>query len=431
MTKNKPTNFYEVNLSLRLKWLMLCRLIFSLIVISGFYYFYLSGTKSFVSLQMLGLYFFSAFIIILTLIYSLIFNFVKNKIVFSAVQIIVDTFLVTFLIYFTGIYSNVFQFFYLVIILYSSAILFGGRPFWVAGIVSIQYGLLTDLHYYGVIKCFFDNGTDVSKDGSAIFFQVFIFILSSFAVAWLSSILSIQLRRAREDLKKMDDYVRRVERLASAGEIASGFAHEIKNPMASLRGSIQLLISDMEKNRKDDLKKLGNIILRESGRLDQLVNNFLYFAKPNEVHKKKIDPALAIKELLKIFAEDKDVKNRIELFFDLEDNILIETDPDHFSQVIWNIIINGAQSCKGKGMVCVFLRKIKNFVQIDIEDTGEGIDEDIIEKVFDPFFSTKKNGSGLGLSIVARLVQLNKGRIEIKNNEDNRGLKVSLIFPVC
>jgi len=408
---------------------MFCRLIFSIIVITGFYYFYLSGTKSPVSLQMLGLYFFSAFIIILTLIYSLIFNFIKNKIVFSAVQIIIDTFLVTFLIYFTGIYSNVFQFFYLVIILYSSAILFGAKPFWVAGIISIQYGLLTDLHYYGLIKCFFDDGKNIDIDGSAVFFQVFIFILSSFAVAWLSSILSSQLRRAREDLKKMDDYVRRVERLASAGEIASGFAHEIKNPMASLRGSIQLLISDVEKNRKDDLKKLGNIILRESDRLDQLVNNFLYFARPNQGHKKKIEPGAIIKELLKIFAEDKNVKNRIEFFFDFEENVFIEADPDHFRQIIWNIFINASQACRENGIISVFLKKTRSSLQIDIEDTGEGIDEHIIEKVFDPFFSTKKNGSGLGLSIVARLVELNRGIIEIKNKEDKCGLRVRLIFP--
>jgi len=100
--KIRNFNSYEINLSLRLKWLMFCRLVFSILVITGFYYFYLSGTNA-VSRQMLGLYFFAAFIIVLTLFYSLIFNFVKNKILFSAVQIIVDTFLVTFLIYFTGI----------------------------------------------------------------------------------------------------------------------------------------------------------------------------------------------------------------------------------------------------------------------------------------------------------------------------------------
>ncbi|MGE4518851.1 MAG: nitrogen regulation protein NR(II) [Desulfobacteraceae bacterium] len=428
--KIRNFNSYEINLSLRLKWLMFCRLVFSILVITGFYYFYLSGTNA-VSRQMLGLYFFAAFIIVLTLFYSLIFNFVKNKILFSAVQIIVDTFLVTFLIYFTGIYSNVFQFFYLVIILYSSAILFGGRPFWVAGIVSIQYGLLTDLYYYGVIECFFDDGVHSDHDGSAVFFQVFIFILSSFAVAWLSSILSVQVRRAREDLKKMDEYVKRVERLASAGEIASGFAHEVKNPMASLRGSIQLLISDIEKDRKDDVKKLGNIILRESGRLDQLVNNFLYFARPGGGHKKRMAPSPAVRDLLKIFAEDRNVKNRIEITSSLDDEALIEADPDHFRQIIWNILINAAQACNERGEISIELKSLKNAVYIIVEDSGSGIDEEIIEKVFDPFFSTKKNGSGLGLSIVARLVELNGGRIQIKNRQNSQGLKVTLIFNHC
>jgi two-component system sensor histidine kinase PilS (NtrC family) len=428
--KASKLNSHEVNLGLRLKWLMLCRLVFSILVITGFYYFYLSG-KNPVSLQMLGLYLFAAFIIVLTLFYSLIFNFIKNKIIFSAVQIIVDTFLVTFLIYFTGIYSNVFQFFYLVIILYSSAILFGSRPFWVAGIISIQYGLLADLHYYGIIDCLFDERSRIDHDGSAVFFQVVIFIVSSFAVAWLSSILSVQVRRAREDLKKMDEYVKRVERLASAGEIASGFAHEVKNPMASIRGAIQLLVSDMEKNRKEDVKKLGNIIIRESGRLDQLVNNFLYFARPGGGHKKKINPASSIKALLKIFAEDENIKNKIQISSSLDETVQIEADPDHFTQIMWNILINAAQACGEKGHISAELKSEKTLVYIVVKDSGKGISEDIIEKVFDPFFSTKKSGSGLGLSIVARLAELNDAKIEIKNRENAQGLKVILIFNRC
>jgi len=380
---------------------------------------------------MVGLYFFSAFIIVLTLFYSLIFNFVKNKFVFSTVQIIVDTFLVTLLIYFTGIYNNVFQFLYLVIILYSSAILFGAKPFWVAGIVSIQYGLLANLHFYGFIRCFFYESNSVDYEGPAIFFQVFIFILSSFAIAWLSSILSVQLKRARGELEKMDEYVERVKRLASAGEIASGFAHEVKNPMASLRGSIQLLISDIEKNRKDDVKKLGDIILRESGRLDQLVNDFLYFARPVGSQKQRLVPSLPIRDLLNLLGEDQAVKNRVQVVSKLDDQAVIEADPDHFRQIIWNILINASQACEGKGYISVRLKILKSLVYIIVEDSGRGVKKEIIEKIFDPFFSTKKSGSGLGLSIVARLVELNGGKIEIKNRENVSGLKVTLIFNRC
>jgi two-component system sensor histidine kinase PilS (NtrC family) len=420
--------FIEDGISRRLKWLMFCRLIFSLFVITGFYFFYARGSQEVLSIQVVGLYLFAAVIIFLTLFYSFIFNLIKNKIVFSVIQIVTDTFLVTFLIYFTGVYSSVFQFFYLVVILYSSSLLSGTRPFWIASLVSLQYGLLVNLKYYGFINDFFYFLNDSTVTASGLFFQVFIFIISSFAVAWLASLLTVQLRKAKKDLKKMDDYVKRVERLAYAGEISAGFAHEIKNPMASLRGSIQLLLSDIENGRNDDVKKLGGIIQRESLRLDNLVQNFLYFARPGDAKKKKINPASEIRELLKIFKEDKKVKNKIEVVTKLDDNSVVEIDPDHFKQIIWNLLINALEVTPENGRIFAGLYSKRFYTEIVIEDSGEGIPENILTKIYDPFFSTKKKGSGLGLSIVVRLTELYNARFHLENKRYEKGVRAVLVF---
>ena len=298
-----------------------------------------------------------------------------------------------------------------------------------ASLVSIQYGLLVNLKYFRIIKPFFINNSYAEKvSAPELFFEVLIFMSASFAVAWLASILSVQLRSARADLKEMDEYVKRVKRLAYAGEIAAGFAHEVKNPMASLRGSIQLLLSDIKKGRKKDVDKLGEIVLRESDRLDQLVNNFLYFARPVQGDKKRLNPCSEINQLLKIFRQDSRFLNSIELITDFDYKGQIEIDPDHFRQIIWNILINALESTPSGGKIFIGIKEKNNKSEIVIQDNGDGISQEITEKIFDPFFSTKKKGSGLGLSIVARLVETYDGTLYIKSDGVNTGVKVVIIF---
>lgn len=382
------------------------------------------------SLQIFGLYIFAGAITIISLIYSFVFNSIKNKYLFSIIQIIIDTFLVTGLIYFTGSYNSFFQFLYLVVILYSSSVLLGGKPFWVASLVSIQYGLLVDLQYFGILKIFFvfNHGRDVS--GFGLFFQVLVFVVSSFAVAWLASLLSVQVKNAKQDLIEMDSYVKRVEKLAHAGEIAAGFAHEIKNPMASLRGAIQLLVSDVKNNRKDDLERLGNIVLRESDRLDNLINDFLYFAKPAYCNKKNINPANEIRDIIKIFEQDHRVKGAININTTLDESLTLYMDQGHFRQIMWNLFINAAeaQSDFAEKLIDVVVFKYESNVKIVVRDFGNGINPQYLDKIFDPFFSTKKKGSGLGLSIVARLVELYSGVIKIKNAKSGKGVEAVVCF---
>ncbi len=418
-------DFLEENIGWRLKWLMFYRLIFSILIISGIYFFYIGDSQAIVSLQVMGLYIFSGIIIVLSLLYAFIFKFVSNKALFSIIQIIVDTFLVTFLIYLTGVYNSVFQFFYLIIIIYSCSLLFGPKPLWIALLVSIQYSLLSVLKYFGMIKLLFPVINTLGLSGAGLFFQVSFFVLASFSVAWLASLLSGQ---ARQYLLKMNQYVQKVERLAHAGEVAAGFAHEIKNPMASLQGSIQLLVSDVKKNRKEDVEKLSKIILRESVRLDNLINDFLYFARPCEGNIKEVKPVNEIKEILKIFRHDKRINSSFDIKTVFQTKSLIEIDSDHFRQIIWNLLVNALDASENSSEILIEVYEKRGKVFIVVEDFGKGILPEIYDKILDPFFSTKKQGTGLGLSIVARLVKQYNGIIEIENKLNNSGVRVAICF---
>jgi len=404
---------------------------FSIIVIAGIYFLYSSGASRMISVSVIGLYIFSGFIIILSLIYSLAFYFVNNFVVFAVVQIIIDTFLVSMLIFFTGVYYSGFLFFYLIIILYSSAVFMGGKPFLVAAFTIVQYGLLADLKYFNLTREFRLPGEiEPSISGASLFFQITIFMLSALLVAWLSDILAKQLKKARKDLKWMNEYVKRVERLAYAGEIAAGFAHEIKNPMASLRGALQLALSDFQSGRKDDIEKLGKIVLRETDRIDELVRNFLYFAKPGKAHKKQICPAEEIEEILKMMGQNKQIPKKIKIISKTDPDCLIFMSSDHFRQIVWNLLLNAVDAVGEEGVVVLSLSRDEQNIRLNVEDTGHGIPDEIVDKVTDPFFTTKSGGSGLGLSIVTRLLSLYDAVLYIKNRDDETGTRVEIFFGV-
>ena len=144
-----------------------------------------------------------------------------------------------------------------------------------ASICSIQYGVMIDLEYYGVLKPFIIEETLLagSHDWSHVLYKIAFTMIACFSVAHLSNILSEQAKDTKNQLVVMEDHVKRVEKMAAIGEMAAGLANELKNPLASLTGSIQLLREDKQFNSYHD--KLVQIFLREAGRLNELVNNFL------------------------------------------------------------------------------------------------------------------------------------------------------------
>jgi len=239
-------------------------------------------------------------------------------------------------------------------------------------------------------------------------------MVACFAVAFLSGLLSEQLRRTKKELLIMEERVQRVEKMAFLGEMAAGVTHEIKNPLASLAGSIQILRKEISYDPEHD--KLMQIVLRETDRLNALVNNFLLFAKPPVGKIERVDLESALSEIIKLFQKNQDTRRRISIMSDFSPNIWVEMDPVHLRQVMWNIILNAAEAIEDEGLIEVKTYPLKhNYACIEVSDTGCGMTEKLIQSIFNPFFTTKSNGTGLGLSIVHRILESYNTWLEVES----------------
>ena len=397
---------------------MLFRLVFTSIFLGSTIVLQLNENVSPLAPPLLFLYGLIGFIFILSFFYSVMISGIQHKAVFAYIQIGIDTLVVTLIILVTGSFLSFFSFLYLVVIIYSSVLLFRKGSMVMAGLCSLQYAILISLEYYGIIQPY---GTDISPlilefGWLRVLYKVMITAGACYAVALLSGFLSEQTRRSRSELQRMSEHVKRVEKMASLGEMAAGLAHEIKNPLASLSGSIQVL---REENRYDpERDNLMRIVLRETDRLTSLVSDFLLFAKPPASKRESIRLDEAINEILELFQENSAIQGNLTIERKLISDIFVEVDPIHLRQILWNLLLNAAEAIEGDGRITVQMVNQKNrWIQIALTDNGAGISGENVDAIFDPFYTTKNSGTGLGLSIVYRILEHYGSRLDVESIE--------------
>jgi two-component system sensor histidine kinase PilS (NtrC family) len=328
----------------------------------------------------------------------------------------------------TGSFSSIFSFLYLVIIIYSSMLLPIRGTIIIAAVCSIQFGIMVDLEYYGVIYPFSTNDGLLASvhPGSQVFYKILITMIACFAVAFLSSFLSEQVRKTRRELRAMEDHVKRVEKMASIGEMAAGMAHEIKNPLASLTGSIQLLSEDIRYDPDHD--RLMRIVLREADRLSSLVNNFLLYARPPAGIVKTIELDKVLTDTVELLKKDAATNGRITITSKIQSAIWISMDPMHLRQIFWNLLLNAAEAIDGEGIIDIEMYASKNrHACVRITDDGCGMTREQLKSIFNPFFTTKPTGTGLGLSIVHRILEAYDAWLNV-DSETGKGTAITLQF---
>jgi two-component system sensor histidine kinase PilS (NtrC family) len=243
--------------------------------------------------------------------------------------------------------------------------------------------------------------------------------------------------------KEMEEQMKRVDKMAAVGLLAAGMAHEIRNPLASLSGSIQMLKSELTLD--DHQQHLMEITLRESERLNALITDFLLFAQPPQTHKILYPIGRILEETIDLFIHSPSFYDGIRVLrANHQEEIRASIDPDQMKQVFWNLFINAAQSMSNGGEIQVHLGKGnalavtdlplssqvrgEEWVKISITDSGNGIAPEEKEKIFEPFFTTKENGTGLGLSIVHKIIENHKGLIKV-DSESGRGSTFTIFLP--
>ncbi|SNT16157.1 His Kinase A (phospho-acceptor) domain-containing protein [Anaerovirgula multivorans] len=227
-------------------------------------------------------------------------------------------------------------------------------------------------------------------------------------------------------MKKLETQVRRGERLAAVGQLASGIAHEIRNPLGIIKTISQTIRHDVQ---DDELKEGLGIIVDEIDRANRVIKELLDFSRPNKVQVEAIQLENLLDEILVItkkFGEQKGTA----IYLFVEQSCEIEGDIDKLKQAFINIIINGIQAMKEEGNLVVSLEKENNkWAVVTFKDRGKGIPKELLDKIFNPFFTTKESGTGLGLSITHRIIEEHQGKIEIKS-EIGEGTEVKIYLPL-
>jgi two-component system, NtrC family, sensor histidine kinase PilS len=236
-------------------------------------------------------------------------------------------------------------------------------------------------------------------------------------------------------MKRMAEELKRSDRLAAVGELSARMAHEIRNPLAAISGSVQLVALKEWADEKD--QRLFSIILRETDRLDGLLRDFLLYAKPAQPTKVPLNLRRVISDLCALLSTDPRLK-RVAIENSVPDDLVINFDKDQCSQVFWNLMVNSAESITGEGHIAIEadrsheqagLADERGQVRVCVRDNGSGMSEADVKRVFEPFFTLKKGGTGLGLATVYRIVEAHGGRIAVESTQ-GEGTRVTLYLPV-
>ncbi len=412
--KNTP----EYDQYRKLQWLIFFRVLFALALLASTAFAGIRHNATFLTPPFLYLNGIGVLAIALSVAYGLFLRNIRHVTAAAYLQVVADTLLVSAIIFLTGGFSSVFSFLYILVIIYASMVIFRRGGMVTAVLCSLEYGVMVDLQYYGLIHPFnvAPDALMLSYGWGYVVFRIAMTIAACFAVAFLAGYLSAQERRAKKDLWAMEDQVRRVEKLAAIGEMAAGLAHEIKNPLASMSGAVQVLKDEVPGD--GDNARLMGIVLRESERISSLVNEFLMFARPQPGNKKRIWLDRELREIAKQF-QTSPGQSRIVLRTDMESDIAVEIDPEHLRQVVWNLLANAAEAAGDNGRIMLGLQaQSGSYACITVADNGCGMSEEIQQSIFDPFFTRKSKGTGLGLSIVQRIVTSNEGLIHVQSTPE-------------
>lgn len=256
------------------------------------------------------------------------------------------------------------------------------------------------------------------------------------AVAWKDEIGKLTMNfnemvRGLRENKKLEERLGEAEHLSKIGQLASGMAHEIRNPLNFINLTIDHLRMDYkpgDSEKKAEFEELALNIKTEIARLNRLLGNFLDYGKPIKLDIQTASLEDVIKEAISI-ADYKIREQNIKLNTDFSKNIPpLNLDKEQIKACILNVVSNAIQAMPSGGRLFISTAVSDGFVSLRIKDTGEGIKEADIDKIFNPYFTTKTAGIGLGLAITKRIIEEHKGRIDVESSYRN-GAVVSIQFP--
>ncbi len=265
-----------------------------------------------------------------------------------------------------------------------------------------------------------------TRDGRQIPLGVSISLLSSDESSFTGVVVVFQ---DLTDAKRMEEHLRRADRLAALGELAAAIAHEIRTPLASICGSIEMLSDSLD----GEDRKLVELVVKESERLRKKIDYFLEFARSRPTRFEDADIGLLLREVLCLVRNHPSFTEDIDVELKGNGEIVARVDEETIKQVFYNLAINAVEAMGTGGRLSITVEAPSNiggrpYTCVKFEDNGTGIDNKDLEHIFEPFFTRKECGTGLGLAIAARIVEDHGGWIDVESKR-GEGTKVSVYLP--
>jgi len=364
--------------------------------------------------------------IFLSFVYILLYLLGRYYLAQIYIQILFDLLLITALVYLSGGLQGSFYFLYIFDIIAASIVLSKRAAYLTAALSAIFFGLLVDLMYFGVIPSI---GEPMDISLGLVINNIFIAWSVFFLVALLMNNLTENLRKTRVALTRAQKELEIKNRLALAGQVSAQLAHEIRNPLAAISGSVQVLKDEL--NLSGEQRELMKIIVGESERISQSIEQFLNLVSPVQKTFSAVELSGLLKETLLLLQRSGEIDGKVRVEGNYKSTAIhYYGNSNQFKQVFWNLIKNAIRAMPGGGTLTVdFMQVKKDKIQLRIADTGMGMSEEEKEKAFEPFYSGFGDGKGIGLSVVRRIVDDYKGKINI-NSEPNKGTEVIITLPL-
>jgi two-component system sensor histidine kinase PilS (NtrC family) len=229
------------------------------------------------------------------------------------------------------------------------------------------------------------------------------------------------------EMRKLERKARFNEQLAAVGELAAGIAHEIRNPLASISGSVQVLSNELNVGSAE--RRLMEIIVSESHRLSKTIEDFLRFVKPQERRVAVFDVAMTVTEVMDLFRLSNEVSNAHQISIDVSPpTSMLSGDRDQIRQIVYNVAKNAVRAMSQGGTLTVIGREDDAWYTIRFVDTGQGMSQEQLARLFTPFSTAFDGGTGLGMAIVRRIVQDHGGTIDAESRP-GEGTTVTVLLP--
>jgi two-component system sensor histidine kinase PilS (NtrC family) len=251
---------------------------------------------------------------------------------------------------------------------------------------------------------------------------------SDLALNGLKGVYVFQFRDLT-NVKRMERELRTRERMSVLGEMAGSIAHEIRNPLGSISGSLQLLKRGNLSTDEPEAQQLMDIVIRESERLSKTIDGFLEYARPGPFEPEQVDLLLLVQDTLALLANSAELRPDHRLEVHAEPGAYISVvDPGQIRQVFWNLAHNAVQAMPEGGQLTVSVARSPEGIEVTFEDTGAGMSSEDIEAIFHPYVSGSARGTGMGLAVVYRILTRHEVNIEVES-ELNKGTRLLLTFP--